>query len=108
MLYYLFYQLLYERYRTQYPILRALNVFQYVTFRTAYATITALMISLVCGPFVIRKLREFKFGQEIREDGPVHHRRELSRPVPRRPQGRARDRRPLRGSRVAQEGRPDP
>jgi phospho-N-acetylmuramoyl-pentapeptide-transferase len=73
MLYYLFYELLYERYRTQYPILRALNVFQYVTFRTAYATITALMISLVFGPFVIRKLREFKFGQEIREDGPAHH-----------------------------------
>lgn len=73
MLYYLFYELLYRNYAPEYPLLRVLNVFQYVTFRTAYATITALMISLAAGPYVIRKLREFKFGQEIREEGPAHH-----------------------------------
>jgi len=75
MLYYLLYELIYRQYAAQNPgsPLRVLNVVQYVTFRTAYATITALMISLVCGPWVIRKLREFKFGQEIREEGPAHH-----------------------------------
>lgn len=75
MLYYILYELIYKEYAAQTPDspLRALNVFQYVTFRTAYATITALMISLVFAPYVIRKLREFKFGQEIREEGPAHH-----------------------------------
>jgi phospho-N-acetylmuramoyl-pentapeptide-transferase len=81
MLYYLFFELLHERYRTQYPLLRVLNVFQYVTFRTAYATITALMISLVFGPYVIGKLREFKFGQEIREEGPASHQAKRGTPT---------------------------
>ena len=52
-------------------LLKALNVFQYVTFRTAYAAITALALSLIFGPLVIRKLTEFKFGQEIREKAPL-------------------------------------
>jgi phospho-N-acetylmuramoyl-pentapeptide-transferase len=81
MLYYLFFELLHERYRTQYPLLRVLNVFQYVTFRTAYATITALMISLVFGPYVIGKLRQFKFGQEIREEGPASHQAKRGTPT---------------------------
>jgi phospho-N-acetylmuramoyl-pentapeptide-transferase len=81
MLYYLFFELLHERYRAQYPLLRVLNVFQYVTFRTAYATITALMISLVFGPYVIGKLREFKFGQEIREEGPASHQAKRGTPT---------------------------
>ncbi len=75
MFYYLLYELLYRKYgfASQLPPLKALNVFQYVTFRTAYAAITALAISLVFGPMVIRKLAEFKFGQEIREEGPASH-----------------------------------
>ncbi|MFN0119524.1 MAG: phospho-N-acetylmuramoyl-pentapeptide-transferase [Blastocatellia bacterium] len=81
MFYYLFYELLHEQLRAQYPILRVLNVFQYVTFRTAYATITALMISLMFGPLVIRKLREFKFGQEIREEGPASHQAKRGTPT---------------------------
>jgi phospho-N-acetylmuramoyl-pentapeptide-transferase len=81
MLYYLFFELLHERYRAQYPLLRVLNVFQYVTFRTAYATITALMISLVFGPYVIGKLRQFKFGQEIREEGPASHQAKRGTPT---------------------------
>jgi phospho-N-acetylmuramoyl-pentapeptide-transferase len=81
MFYYLFYELLHEQYRSQYPMLRVLNVFQYVTFRTAYATITALMISLVFGPYVIGKLREFKFGQEIREEGPASHQAKRGTPT---------------------------
>ena len=73
MFYYLFYELLFKRYAGHWPVLRVFNVFQYVTFRTAYAAVTALLLSLIFGPYVIRKLREFKFGQEIREEGPVHH-----------------------------------
>jgi phospho-N-acetylmuramoyl-pentapeptide-transferase len=49
------------------------NVFRYITFRTASATLTALLISFVFGPMVIRKLRELKVGQHIREDGPRTH-----------------------------------
>jgi phospho-N-acetylmuramoyl-pentapeptide-transferase len=73
MLYYICYELLYRQYASQLPLLKVFNVFQYVTFRTAYAAITALALSLVFGPWVIRKLQEFKFGQEIREEGPSSH-----------------------------------
>ncbi|HKX26625.1 MAG TPA: phospho-N-acetylmuramoyl-pentapeptide-transferase [Blastocatellia bacterium] len=73
MLYYLCYELLYRQYASQLPLLKVFNVFQYVTFRTAYAAITALALSLIFGPYVIRKLREFKFGQEIRAEGPSSH-----------------------------------
>jgi phospho-N-acetylmuramoyl-pentapeptide-transferase len=51
----------------------AFNVFRYITFRTAWATITALMIAFLLGPWLIRKLKEFKIGQQIREDGPKSH-----------------------------------
>lgn len=49
------------------------NVFRYITFRTAYATITALVISFLLAPMVIRKLRELKMGQTVRNDGPQSH-----------------------------------
>jgi len=81
MLYYLCYELLYRNYAAQYPWLKIFNVFQYVTFRTAYAAITALVLSLAVGPLVIRKLREFKFGQEIREEGPATHRAKQGTPT---------------------------
>jgi phospho-N-acetylmuramoyl-pentapeptide-transferase len=73
MFYYLFYELLYRGYAAQVPALKVLNVFQYVTFRTAYAAITALLLSLVFGPWMVRLLRQFKYGQEIREEGPASH-----------------------------------
>jgi phospho-N-acetylmuramoyl-pentapeptide-transferase len=73
MFYHLFYELLFKGYAAQWPLLKAFNVFQYVTFRTAYAAVTALLLSLLFGPLTIRKLRDFKFGQEIREEGPAHH-----------------------------------
>ena len=44
----------------------ALNVVRYITFRTAAASLTALFISLVLGPWMIRKLRDFQIGQVIR------------------------------------------
>ncbi len=62
------YQLLY-RFHT-YPSFSVLNVTRYITFRTAAATLSALAISLVFGPWLIRKLREFQIGQVMRADGP--------------------------------------
>ncbi len=50
-----------------------LNVFRYITFRTIYATITALIICFILGPWLIRKLRALKMGQVIRDDGPEAH-----------------------------------
>jgi phospho-N-acetylmuramoyl-pentapeptide-transferase len=49
------------------------NVFRYVTFRTACATLTALLISLLVGPWLIKRLRDFQIGEHIREEGPEHH-----------------------------------
>jgi phospho-N-acetylmuramoyl-pentapeptide-transferase len=50
-----------------------LNVFRYITFRTIYATITALVICFILGPWLIRKLKALKMGQVIRDDGPEAH-----------------------------------
>jgi phospho-N-acetylmuramoyl-pentapeptide-transferase len=50
-----------------------LNVIQYITFRTAAASLTALVISLLLGPWLIHKLREFQIGQIIRHEGPASH-----------------------------------
>jgi phospho-N-acetylmuramoyl-pentapeptide-transferase len=58
-----------------------LNVFRYVTFRTAGASITALAIGLLLGPWMIRKLREFQIGQVIRQEGPATHRTKAGTPT---------------------------
>src|SRR5437868_2914259 len=50
-----------------------LRLFTYLTFRAVMATITALGIGLVCGPWVIRKLTQMKVGQAVRKDGPQSH-----------------------------------
>lgn len=75
MLYYFLYQMLYRDYgpASESYFYKGLNVFQYLTFRTAWATITALLISLLFGRKVIAKLAELKFGQEIRAEGPSSH-----------------------------------
>ena len=52
---------------------RAFNVFQYITLRAVLATLTALTISLLAGPLVIRKLTAYKIGQAVRDDGPQTH-----------------------------------
>ena len=49
------------------------NVFRYITFRTIYATITALVICFFLGPWIIRKLEALRVGQPIRDDGPDSH-----------------------------------
>ena len=74
MFYYLFYELIYGRFKDQdWYLVKALNVFQYVTFRTAYASITAMLISLVFGRKVIDGLKKWNIGQQIREEGPQAH-----------------------------------
>ncbi len=58
-----------------------LNVTRYITFRTAAASITALVISLAFGGLLIRKLREFQIGQVIRHEGPESHRPKAGTPT---------------------------
>jgi phospho-N-acetylmuramoyl-pentapeptide-transferase len=74
MLYWLLFQVL-HRY------IPAFRVFQYITTRTALASLTALAISIVCGPWMIRKLREMAFGQHIREEGPQSHYKKAGTPT---------------------------
>jgi phospho-N-acetylmuramoyl-pentapeptide-transferase len=50
-----------------------LRVFNYITFRAVMATLTALLIGLISGPWVIRKLTALKMGQSVRSDGPQSH-----------------------------------
>jgi phospho-N-acetylmuramoyl-pentapeptide-transferase len=57
------------------------NVFRYITFRTAMALVTALMLSLFIGPWMIRKLRERQIGENIRTDGPERHRAKAGTPT---------------------------
>ncbi|HUP18556.1 MAG TPA: phospho-N-acetylmuramoyl-pentapeptide-transferase [Gemmatimonadota bacterium] len=57
------------------------NLFRYITFRGAYAMVTALVLSFVLGPWMIRKLRHLKAGQMIREEGPEAHRRKAGTPT---------------------------
>ncbi len=74
MLYYLLYQGL-QRYFSP------LNVFRYITVRTANASLTALFLCLVLGPWVVRKLRELQIGQFIREEGPERHQTKAGTPT---------------------------
>ncbi|MEO8260191.1 MAG: phospho-N-acetylmuramoyl-pentapeptide-transferase [Acidobacteriota bacterium] len=77
MLYHLLYQWLY----LSRPQLSVLHVTQYITFRTAAASLSALAISLALGPWMIRKLREFQVGQVIRQEGPTSHRAKAGTPT---------------------------
>ncbi|HEX6046593.1 MAG TPA: phospho-N-acetylmuramoyl-pentapeptide-transferase [Pyrinomonadaceae bacterium] len=74
MIYYLLYEILFNHFKEKdWYLIKALNVFQYVTFRTAYATITALLISLFFGGKLIEALKQWNIGQQIREEGPQAH-----------------------------------
>jgi phospho-N-acetylmuramoyl-pentapeptide-transferase len=66
----LLYWLLYQK---LFPYFRLFRIFRYLTFRCVFASLTALLIGLLIGPFVIERLREFQIGQYIREDGPQTH-----------------------------------
>jgi phospho-N-acetylmuramoyl-pentapeptide-transferase len=63
------------------PLIGALNVVRYITFRTAASSLTALLISLALGPWLIRKLRDFQIGQIIRQEGPQSHRAKAGTPT---------------------------
>jgi len=59
-----------------YPLVKfftPLNVFRYISFRSAYAALTALVIAFLFGPRIIEALRKLKVGQAIRDDGPQSH-----------------------------------
>jgi phospho-N-acetylmuramoyl-pentapeptide-transferase len=68
----MFYWLLFEQLS---PVFGPARLFGYVTFRTAFASLTALFLSLFLGPWLIRRLREFKFGQQIREEVTAHQKK---------------------------------
>ena len=72
------YWLLYEK---LFPFFHPFRIFRYLTFRTAFASLTALLIGLFIGPYVIQKLREFQIGQYIREEGPQSHQKKSGTPT---------------------------
>jgi phospho-N-acetylmuramoyl-pentapeptide-transferase len=73
-LFYLFYVRLY-------PYFSPFRVFRYLTFRTAFASITALLICLLLGPWLIARLKEFQIGQYIRQEGPSSHQSKAGTPT---------------------------
>ena len=74
MLYWLFFEKLY-------PHFTPFRIFGYVTFRTLAASITALLVALFLGPWMIRRLRELQIGQHIRDDGPESHLKKAGTPT---------------------------
>src|SRR5258705_223121 len=74
MLYYLLYHVV-QKYFSPF------NVFRYITVRTVYASLTAMFLALVFGPWLIRKLRELQIGQYIREEGPQEHKKKAGTPT---------------------------
>jgi len=74
MFYWLFFEKLFHYYSP-------FRVFQYSTFRTGMATLTAMLLSLALGPWLITRLRQFQIGQHIREDGPQSHHKKAGTPT---------------------------
>ncbi len=74
MLYWLLYQKLF-------PYFKLFRIFRYLTFRCVFASLTALLIGLLIGPFLIERLREFQIGQYIREEGPQSHQKKGGTPT---------------------------
>jgi len=74
MFYWLFFEKLFHYYSP-------FRVFQYSTFRTGMATLTAMLLSIALGPWLIARLRAFQIGQHIREDGPQSHLKKAGTPT---------------------------
>jgi len=72
------YWLLYEQ---LYPSIVPFPLFRYVTVRTAFAGITAMLLAAAMGPWFIRMLRRFQIGQHIREEGPQSHQKKAGTPT---------------------------
>ncbi|HKB79029.1 MAG TPA: phospho-N-acetylmuramoyl-pentapeptide-transferase [Thermoanaerobaculia bacterium] len=62
-------------------LISGFNVFRYITFRTAWAALTALVISFILGPWLIERMRQIKLGQFIREEGPKSHQQKAGTPT---------------------------
>lgn len=74
MLYWLFFEQLY-------PLFKPFRIFGYVTFRTLAASICAFLLSILLGPWFIRKLQRLQIGQFIREEGPQSHQKKAGTPT---------------------------
>jgi len=74
----LLYWLLYQK---LFPYFHPFRIFGYLTFRTSFASLTALLIALLIGPFVIEKLRQFQISQYIRDEGPESHKKKSGTPT---------------------------
>src|SRR5580693_8496892 len=72
------YWLLYEQLHTR---ISPFRVFEYVTSRTMFASLTSLFMCVLLGPWMINKLRELQIGQSIREDGPQSHHKKAGTPT---------------------------
>ncbi|MDF1544769.1 MAG: phospho-N-acetylmuramoyl-pentapeptide-transferase [bacterium] len=57
------------------------NLFRYITFRTAGATVTAIFIALILGPFFIRLLKKYQVAESIRAEGPESHQQKAGTPT---------------------------
>ena len=74
----MFYHLLYEN---LVDIFSPFNVFRYISFRAIYTTATSLIIALVLGPFMIRRLKQLRIGEHIRAEGPKDHQSKAGTPT---------------------------
>lgn len=54
-------------------IISGFNIFRYITFRAAYATVTAMFICFIFGPYIIRMLKTYQVKETIRKEGPASH-----------------------------------
>lgn len=64
-----------------FPYYKPLRLFRFLTFRTAFAGLTAMAIAILVGPWLIRRLKEFQIGQYIREEGPKSHQSKAGTPT---------------------------
>ncbi len=64
-----------------YHYVGAFRIFRYLTFRTTFASLTAMFMGLLVGPAIVRKLREFQIAQYIREEGPKAHQKKAGTPT---------------------------
>jgi phospho-N-acetylmuramoyl-pentapeptide-transferase len=73
--------MLYNLLYALHDVVSPFNVFRYITFRTAIATVTALLISFLIAPWLIKRLRKFSLVQHVRDDGPRTHLNKLGTPT---------------------------
>ncbi|MEW6569996.1 MAG: phospho-N-acetylmuramoyl-pentapeptide-transferase [Nitrospirota bacterium] len=73
--------MLYSLFYSLHDLISPFNVFRYITFRTFLAVLTAVILSLMFGPWIINKLKGFSLTQHIRDDGPKAHMRKEGTPT---------------------------